>query len=98
MINTILHARQITKIDDVYMVIGGSHLLNTPHQQQEKTMEAILDLGIKKVGLSHCTGIRPACFLANKLGPQTFFFNNAGTDITFSEGKIYIDAFEKYDV
>ena len=70
MINTILHARQITKIDDVYMVIGGSHLLNTSHQQQEKTMEAILGLGIKKVG----------------------------TDITFSEGKIHIDAFEKYDV
>jgi len=97
MINTVLHARQITKIDDVYMVIGGSHLLNTSHQQQEKTMEAILDLGIKKVGLSHCTGMQPACFLANKLGPQTFFFNNAGTGITFPEGKIHIGAFEKYD-
>jgi hypothetical protein len=40
----------------------------------------------------------PACFFANKLGAQKFFFNNAGTGITFSKGEIHIGAFEKYDV
>ncbi len=97
-INTVLYAREITKIDEVYMVIGGSHLLNTSQQQQEKTLQAIQNLGIKKVGVSHCTGMRAASFLAEKLGGKTFFFNNAGTTITFSGEKINVDAFEKYDV
>jgi len=96
MINTILHAREITGVDEVHMVIGGSHLLNTSQKQQEKTLEAIQNLGIKKVALSHCTGMRPASFLAEKLGPKTFFFNNAGTAITFSGEKVNVD--EKYDV
>lgn len=97
-INTVLYAREITKIEDVYMVIGGSHLLNTSQKQQEKTLEAIQNLGIKKVGVSHCTGMRPASFLAEKLGSKTFFFNNAGTAITFSGEKVNVDAFENYDI
>lgn len=36
MINTVLHAREITRVDDVYMVIGGSHLINTSDRQQKK--------------------------------------------------------------
>ena len=97
-INTVLYAREITKIDDVYMVIGGSHLLNTSQKQQEKTLEAIQNLGIKKVGVSHCTGMRPASFLAEKLGSKSFFFNHAGTAIPFSRENVNVDAFEKYDV
>jgi len=80
------------------MVIGGSHLLNTSKKQQERTLEAIQDLGIKKVGVSHCTGMRPASFLSEKLGPRKFFFNNAGTAITFSGEKVNVAAFEKYEV
>lgn len=98
MINTIMHARTITGIDDVFMVIGGTHLLNTSQRQQEETLEAIRKIGVKKVGVSHCTGMRPASFLSEKLGPKKFFFNNAGTAVTFSGEKVNVSAFEKYDV
>jgi 7,8-dihydropterin-6-yl-methyl-4-(beta-D-ribofuranosyl)aminobenzene 5'-phosphate synthase len=98
MINTIIHAKEITGIDAVYMVIGGSHLLNTLKAQQEATLDAIESLGIKKVGVSHCTGMKPASFLNEKLGPKRFFFNNAGTKLTFSDRKVSVKAFEVYDI
>ena len=98
MINTIRHAIKITGVEDVYMVIGGTHLLNTSQSQQQSTLEALQEIGVKKVGVSHCTGMRPAGFLLEKLGPKKFFFNNAGTTITFSADTIKIDAFERYDV
>jgi 7,8-dihydropterin-6-yl-methyl-4-(beta-D-ribofuranosyl)aminobenzene 5'-phosphate synthase len=98
MINTILHARKITGIDEVYMVIGGTHLLNTSQKQQKMTLEAIHNLGIKKIGVSHCTGMRPASLMAAEIGPKKFFFNNAGAAITFLDGKVKVDAFEEYEV
>ena len=98
MINTIIHAKKITKTDAVYMVIGGTHLLNTPMVQQEATLTAIEKLGVQKIGVSHCTGMRPAGFFYEKLGPKRFFFNNAGTGIAFTKDGITVDAFEKYDV
>lgn len=98
MINTVLHAKELTGMDEIYLVIGGTHLLNTSEAQQEATLEAIERFGIKKLGVSHCTGMRPASFLFERLEPKRFFFNNAGTRITFSEDTITVKAFEKHDM
>jgi 7,8-dihydropterin-6-yl-methyl-4-(beta-D-ribofuranosyl)aminobenzene 5'-phosphate synthase len=97
-INTIMHARALTGMDGVFMVIGGTHLLNTPREQQEKTLVALKTFGVEKIGVSHCTGMKPASFLSEQLGPERFFFNNAGTKITFPNGKIKVNAFENYNV
>ncbi|MBW1692026.1 MAG: MBL fold metallo-hydrolase [Deltaproteobacteria bacterium] len=97
-INTIMHARALFGMDKVFMVIGGTHLLNTSCEQQEKTTEALKAFGVKKIGVSHCTGMKPAGYLSEQLGPERFFFNNAGTRITFPNEKIKVDAFEKYKV
>jgi len=61
-------------------------------------LKAIESFGIKKVGVSHCTGMRPASLLYKRLGSKRFFFNNAGTDIAFQENKVTVNAFEKFDV
>ena len=97
-INTIMHGRALTGTDEVFMVIGGTHLLNTTREQQEKTLEALKTFGVKKIGVSHCTGMKPAGYLSEQLGPERFFFNNAGARITFPNGKIKVNAFEKYNV
>ena len=97
MINTILHARAVTGMEHVHLVIGGTHLLNTPRSQQEATLQAIEQLAINRVGVSHCTGMRPASFLFERLGQQQFFFNNAGTQITFRDGAIAVSGFERQD-
>jgi 7,8-dihydropterin-6-yl-methyl-4-(beta-D-ribofuranosyl)aminobenzene 5'-phosphate synthase len=98
MINTIAHARELSGVDEVYMVIGGSHLLNTSREQQQATLEAIEKFAIKRIGISHCTGMRPACFLSENLGPKRFFFNNAGTELTFPDQTVRVRAFEDYDL
>ena len=97
-INTIMHARALTGMKEIFMVIGGTHLLNTSREQQEKTLEALKAFGVEKIGVSHCTGMRPAGYLSEYLGPERFFFNNAGTRITFPNGQMKVDAFENYDV
>jgi len=97
-INTIMHARALTGMEEVFMVIGGTHLLNTSPEQQEKTLEALRTFGVERIGVSHCTGMKPAGYLSEHLGPEKFFFNNAGTGITFPDGKMKVNAFEKYNV
>ncbi|MFH2092609.1 MAG: MBL fold metallo-hydrolase, partial [Pseudomonadota bacterium] len=97
-INTTLHARVITGIEDVFMVIGGIHLLNTSDLQQQETLEYFNALNIQKIGVSHCTGMKAAGFLAQNLGFDRFFYNNAGTSISFDqEDQLSVRAFEKYD-
>lgn len=94
-INTLLHAMELTGEDRVHMVIGGTHLLNTSPHQQERTADLVQELKVHKIGVSHCTGLKPACYLAQRLGPDRFFFNNAGTLISFSGRDIHVKAFKR---
>jgi 7,8-dihydropterin-6-yl-methyl-4-(beta-D-ribofuranosyl)aminobenzene 5'-phosphate synthase len=94
-INTLLYAIKITGVEQIHTVVGGTHLLNTSMGQQERTADMFLELNVRKVGVSHCTGLKPACYLAQRLGAERFFFNNAGTVITFRDRDITIEAFEK---
>ena len=82
-------------MEQIYLVVGGTHLLNTSQHQQERTAEMFLELAVQKIGVSHCTGLKPACYLAGRLGPDRFFFNNAGTAIGFNGEGVNIRAFEK---
>jgi len=94
-INTLLHARKITGINEIFLVVGGTHLMNTSARQQERTADMFLDLDVNHIGVSHCTGLKPACYLAQRMGMAKFFFNNAGTTIGFNGNGIAIHAFER---
>jgi 7,8-dihydropterin-6-yl-methyl-4-(beta-D-ribofuranosyl)aminobenzene 5'-phosphate synthase len=93
-INTLLHAQNITGEDRIHMVVGGTHLVNTSQEQQKRTADMFQELGVRYVGVSHCTGFKPAVYLASRLGMEKFFFNNAGTGISFQDGDINIIGFE----
>lgn len=43
---------------DVYLVLGGFHLLNMSDSQVQEIIQQFRDLGVRKVGPSHCTGPR----------------------------------------
>jgi 7,8-dihydropterin-6-yl-methyl-4-(beta-D-ribofuranosyl)aminobenzene 5'-phosphate synthase len=77
-VNTLLHARKITGIKEIYAVIGGTHLISAKQEQMSATIEALRGFGIKKLGVSHCTGLPSASILANEF-KEVFFFNSAGT-------------------
>jgi 7,8-dihydropterin-6-yl-methyl-4-(beta-D-ribofuranosyl)aminobenzene 5'-phosphate synthase len=77
-INHLLHAQKISGMKEIHTVIGGCHLFNAKKEQVDKTVAALRDFGIKQLGVSHCTGLKPAFAMMQVFGDR-FFFNNAGT-------------------
>jgi len=78
LINTLLHARKITGIKEIYAIIGGTHLISADKEQMQSTIDAVKGFNIKKLGVSHCTGLKSAAILAHEF-EGAFFFNSAGT-------------------
>lgn len=56
--NFVKRAKKIWK-DDVYLVFGGFHLMAYSERQVEGLITELKQLGVKKVGPSHCTGGKP---------------------------------------
>jgi len=81
LINTLYHARELTGVDVVHTVVGGTHLILASEERVLLTAAALREFGVQRLGVSHCTGIRAAMMLAREFG-DIFFFNNTGTQIT----------------
>lgn len=79
-INTILHAREITGETRVHTVIGGTHLYPKKDVQVEQTIRALNELDVQHIGVSHCTGFTAAMQLSRAFGDR-FFLNNAGNQM-----------------
>jgi 7,8-dihydropterin-6-yl-methyl-4-(beta-D-ribofuranosyl)aminobenzene 5'-phosphate synthase len=77
-INTLHHARNVTGVETIYCVIGGTHLIRASELQMEMTMATLREFGVQRLGVSHCTGMPAAIRLAQEFGPG-FFFNNCGS-------------------
>jgi len=80
MINTLYHAKQLTRVDKIHTVIGGSHLMNASEERLWQTIDALRGLGIQRMGLCHCTDLPAASLMTQEFG-EIFFFNMAGTVI-----------------
>jgi 7,8-dihydropterin-6-yl-methyl-4-(beta-D-ribofuranosyl)aminobenzene 5'-phosphate synthase len=78
MINTLLRAQSVTGIEKIKAVVGGTHLMRANDEQLSRTASMLKELGVEKIGVSHCTGMGPAARLA-QIFEENFFFNNAGT-------------------
>ncbi|MCX8110197.1 MAG: MBL fold metallo-hydrolase [Syntrophorhabdaceae bacterium] len=72
-INTLQHVASRLKIDSFYAVIGGTHLGLVGHEQFDKSMEALKDFKIDKIGLSHCTGIEAGFKIKEYFGENSFY-------------------------
>ena len=80
-INTIRHGQKLTRMESVYAVIGGTHLMAASPESMDLTVAELLGFGIQRLGVSHCTGLPASAMLAQTFG-QAFFFNNTGTRVT----------------
>ncbi|NWF77666.1 MAG: MBL fold metallo-hydrolase [Chloroflexi bacterium] len=80
-INTIKHAQKVTGVEQVYAIIGGTHLIRASPQQLDSIIAKLLSCGVRRLGVSHCTGLPASAILAQTFG-EAFFFNNAGTSIS----------------
>ncbi len=79
-INTIYHARKLTGVKEIAMVLGGCHLIGATEERIWLTIAALKELEVQKIGVSHCTGMAAAVIMAQEFG-ENFFFNNAGNRI-----------------
>ncbi len=77
-VNILRHARNITGKEHVYAVIGGTHLISASEERLASTVAELREMGIQKLGVSHCTGFFAAARLAQEFS-DIFFLNNAGT-------------------
>ena len=80
--NILNYARELTGMEKVYLILGGTHLVSASDEQIARTIEAFKEAGVQHIGVSHCTGQQGAARLALAFG-ERFFYNNAGTVIRF---------------
>jgi len=79
-INTLHYAQQLTGVKQIHAVLGGCHLHNATEERIWLTIAALRELSLRRLGISHCTGLPASVIIAQEFG-DSFFFNNAGTII-----------------
>jgi len=77
-VNTLYHARELTGAKAIHTVLGGCHLMDASEERIRLTLAALKELGVQRLGVSHCTGLPASAIMAQEFGDK-FFFNNAGT-------------------
>jgi 7,8-dihydropterin-6-yl-methyl-4-(beta-D-ribofuranosyl)aminobenzene 5'-phosphate synthase len=82
LINTLKHARNLTGEKRIKVVIGGIHLFLASEERLIRTSADLREMGIERLGVSHCTGFKASSWLAQEFG-DIFFLNNAGTRLSF---------------
>jgi 7,8-dihydropterin-6-yl-methyl-4-(beta-D-ribofuranosyl)aminobenzene 5'-phosphate synthase len=80
-INTVRHVQKLTQGEHIHTILGGTHLYFSSQERIEKTARELKELGLQRLGVSHCTGFNASALLAREFG-EVFFLNNAGTQIT----------------
>lgn len=63
-----------------HTVMGGTHLGPVEEEQVAKSIEALAEFDIGRIGVSHCTGQGPAARMAARFG-ERFFFCSVGTEV-----------------
>lgn len=76
-VNILNHACKLTGNDNIFAVIGGIHLFRASDERIRKTIAEFGSRGVKKLGVSHCTGFHASAKIAEAF-PEEFFLNNAG--------------------
>lgn len=83
-VNTLLHAKEVTGIDRIHAVIGGFHLSGPLFEPiMERTAEELLKLEPDFVVPCHCTGRKAIMLMEQKMADR-FILNMSGTKLTFS--------------
>lgn len=75
LINTIDQVRAKLPGRPIHTVIGGTHLGFAPPEQLHETISILRGLSVKRLGLSHCTGLQAGAYLAREFGDRVAFCN-----------------------
>ncbi len=78
--NIIEHAIASTGVENIHLLLGGTHLMACSNEQLTETIEQLDGYSIEKIGGAHCTGRHQARHLAEHFG-ERFFYASVGTRI-----------------
>lgn len=81
LINILNHAIAKTGVDNIYAILGGTHLGFSPEAQLEATIPALKRYQVQILAVSHCTGQSPVARLAAEFG-SGFAFGHVGFTLT----------------
>jgi 7,8-dihydropterin-6-yl-methyl-4-(beta-D-ribofuranosyl)aminobenzene 5'-phosphate synthase len=80
MINTLHYITHKTGIDRFYAILGGTHLGFLNQDQLEESINLLKKMEIRRIGVSHCTGMK-AAFRLHEEFPNQFFYGHVGSVI-----------------
>lgn len=84
-VNTVMHAREVTGVEEVHAVIGGFHLSGAPEERIQRTVDDLLAFDPDHVVPMHCTGLETIDALRER-APEKVLFNSAGTRYELAAG------------
>lgn len=82
MINVIDHAINMTGVDNIYGIVGGTHIGFSGDKQLEETIEALRHYQIEHLVPAHCTGPE-ATFRLKAEFEKIFEFSHVGKSLDF---------------
>ncbi len=81
-VNTVAHARKVTGVDRVHMVMGGFHLTGPAFEPAiQPTIDGLKGFGPDYVVPTHCTGRKAIMAMEEAFG-ERFVLNMSGTRLT----------------
>lgn len=81
-INTLHYVRQLTGQRPIHAVLGGMHLVGASDERVSRTIDALRDMNIERLGPAHCTGRAATAALWDAL-PDRCFPVHVGTRVEF---------------
>jgi len=79
-VNTMMHAKKVTGVNEVHAVVGGLHLIDASEEKVEKSIDALSE--VDWVFAGHCTGFDGLRRIANAIGDR-FRWIHTGTIVHF---------------
>lgn len=79
-INILTYITEKTGKSRFHTVMGGTHLGPVEEEQIARSIEALHEFEIERLGVSHCTGQKTAARMAAEFG-ERFFFCSVGTKV-----------------
>ena len=83
-VNTLHHIADLSGRQRFYAVMGGMHLLSASKERIERTVNALRQYDVQKIGPAHCTGVNAVTRFWNVF-PNRSFVCSAGAQVGFEE-------------
>jgi 7,8-dihydropterin-6-yl-methyl-4-(beta-D-ribofuranosyl)aminobenzene 5'-phosphate synthase len=81
-VNTLRYVRQLTNNKPIHAVLGGLHLVWAAEERVSRTIQALREFGVDRLGIAHCTGFEASGALLTSL-PGKCHACTAGTVVEF---------------